>query len=423
MSDLTLPQSWKLESLRSNCLKTSLVNPEKQPEIPFVYVDVSSVSNESFRIIETKTLLGKEAPSRAKKRIRTDDIIFATVRPTLRRIALIPRELDDQVCSTGYCVVRPDKNKLEPAFAYFWLLTENIAKRVEYLQKGATYPAISDSDLLDECLPLPPLPEQRTIAATLRAVQDAREARRRELTLERERKAALMEDLFTCGSRGEPCKQTEFGKMPQSWEVVPLGKAICNGPQNGLYKHMREYGEGTYIIRITEFDNDGLFFAHGLNRVRLTPAEVQKYRVQKDDILINRVNSLSHLGKCTLVPELPEATVFESNMMRFSVNSACLLPQYLIRFLVTDRCRERIRRMAKRAVAQSSINQGDVCALSIPQPEPSEQQDIAEILTACDQKIAALKAEAALHDELFRALLEELMTARLLTLPLLPKTV
>ena len=67
---------------------------------------------------------------------------------------------------------------------------------------------------------LPPLPEQRAIAHILRAVQAAREARQREVSLERERKAALMAHLFTHGTRGEPTKQTPIGEMPVSWEVA-----------------------------------------------------------------------------------------------------------------------------------------------------------------------------------------------------------
>ena len=73
-------------------------------------------------------------------------------------------------------------------------------------------------------IPLPPLPEQRAIAHILRAVQAAREARQREVSLERERKAALMAHLFTHGTRGEPTKQTPIGEMPASWEVVHFGE-------------------------------------------------------------------------------------------------------------------------------------------------------------------------------------------------------
>ena len=218
-----VPRHWHNTRLRQVCLQTELTDPGRNPAQRFIYVDVSSVSNNSFAIEGTKVLLGQEAPSRARKLIRTDDIIFATVRPTLRRIALVPAWLDGQICSTGYCVIRPDPQRMLPAYVYYYLLTVEVAERVEAMQKGATYPAINDNDLLGLSIPLPPLPEQRAIARILRAVHAAREARQREVSLERERKAALMAHLFTHGTRGEPTKQTPIGEMPVSWSIKTLG--------------------------------------------------------------------------------------------------------------------------------------------------------------------------------------------------------
>ena len=127
-----------------------------------------------------------------------------------------------------------------------------------------------------------------------------------------------MAHLFTHGTRGEPTKQTPIGEMPVSWEVVELGEIITEGPQNGIYKHASLYGEGTHILRIDDFDNDGNFVNLSLNRVRLTPDEVNRYRLSENDLVINRVNSLSHLGKCALILQFTDVTVFESGAFKIS---------------------------------------------------------------------------------------------------------
>src|SRR5438046_814921 len=88
---------------------------------------------------------------------------------------------------------------------------------------------INQRALVEFPVPVPPLPEQRAIAHTLRTIQQAREARQRELVLERERKAALMQHLFTHGTRGEPTKQTEIGEMPESWRVMRLAEVASIG--------------------------------------------------------------------------------------------------------------------------------------------------------------------------------------------------
>lgn len=238
---------------------------------------------------------------------------------------------------------------------------------------------------------IPPLPEQRAIAHTLRTIQKANEVRQRELELERECKAALMQYLFTHGTHNEPSKQTEIGEIPKTWQVVKLEKFIKDGPQNGIYKPLELYGAGIPIVRINDFDNNGAFVTFNFQRVSLSSDEASKYRIAERDILINRVNSLSHLGKCALVPKLEETTVFESNMMRFHVDETRLMPEYLFRYLVTTECRNYLRSIAKRAVAQSSINQGDVKSLLIPVPNLSEQAEITSILSAVDRKITALE--------------------------------
>ena len=68
----------------------------------------------------------------------------------------------------------------------------------------------------------PLLPEQRAIAHVLQTIQDAKFTRQREIALERERKAALMDVLFSHGTKNEPRKQTEIGEIPESWEIVQL---------------------------------------------------------------------------------------------------------------------------------------------------------------------------------------------------------
>ena len=88
-----IPKPWAESSIGKVVVKTKQRDPRKKPDEVFQYVDVSSVSNESFKITGATPTLGTEAPSRARKAIETNDVLFATVRPTLKRVALVPPEL------------------------------------------------------------------------------------------------------------------------------------------------------------------------------------------------------------------------------------------------------------------------------------------------------------------------------------------
>ncbi|CAN1575210.1 HsdS Restriction endonuclease S subunits [Flavobacteriaceae bacterium] len=139
-------EGWEEKLLGEVLVKTETTDPTKKPNEEFIYLDVSSVNKETKEIENATVLLGKDAPSRARKLIRTNDVIFATVRPTHSRVALITEEYDQQVCSTGYFVLRA-KEFLSNNLVYYFLLTYGFNKQMEKLQKGASYPAVTDTEV------------------------------------------------------------------------------------------------------------------------------------------------------------------------------------------------------------------------------------------------------------------------------------
>lgn len=147
-------------------VKSETVDPTRSPNVEFDYIDVSSVSKETLSIQETQKLLGKDAPSRARKAVKTNDVIFATIRPTLRRIAIVPEELNDQVCSTGYIVLRT-KADFDHRWVFYFLQTRSFMVAMEALQKGASYPAVTDNDVRSQAIPAAALKDQSTATDNL----------------------------------------------------------------------------------------------------------------------------------------------------------------------------------------------------------------------------------------------------------------
>ena len=162
---------WEVKPLGEVIEKLETVDPRKTPDIEFDYVDVSTVSKQTYKIEGTTRTLGANAPSRARRKIRTNDVIFATIRPTLQRIAFVPSELDDQICSTGYMVLRA-KQLVLSKFIYYFLFSDAYSSAMEKLQKGASYPAVTDGEVRQQPIPLPPLDEQKRIVAVLDAAFD-----------------------------------------------------------------------------------------------------------------------------------------------------------------------------------------------------------------------------------------------------------
>lgn len=298
----------------------------------------------------------------------------------------------------------------DPHFVYYSLLYNR--QRLEKAAVKTTLPILNKSNFERFDLDVPLLPAQRRIAYVLTTVQTAIEQQARLIALTRELKSALMHKLFTEGLRGEKQKETEIGLVPESWEVLPLGEIMDGTPKNGMYKPLEAYGAGTLILRINDFSNDGDVVTSASNRINADVSEITKYALQEGDIVTNRVNSLSHLGKTALVGMLTEPMLFESNMMKYRVDKSKALPSYIMRLLNSPIGKLQIVSSAKRAVAQSSINQGSLKAVLLPIPKLAVQAEIVGVIDTVIEKSEVHGRKKNLLEELFRTLLHQLMTGQ-----------
>ena len=165
-----IPASWKVSPIKDIVRKTSTVNFEKKKENQIEYIDVSSVSRDSLKITNTSEFILREAPSRARKIIQTGDVIFATVRPTLLRVAHIEENLNQQICSTAFCVLRAKKEIVLDRYIFYLLQGRDFIDQLAAIQTGASYPAVTDTIIKEQLVPLPNLQEQDKIVKVLDSI-------------------------------------------------------------------------------------------------------------------------------------------------------------------------------------------------------------------------------------------------------------
>lgn len=131
------------------------------------YIDLSSVDKVNNNIGETLEISSKNAPSRAQKIVKEADIIFATTRPTQMRVAIIPKQFNEQIASTGYCILRANQEEVIPKWIYYNLSLARFKAYLEENQSGVAYPAISDGLVKEFMIPVPSLKEQKRIVEIL----------------------------------------------------------------------------------------------------------------------------------------------------------------------------------------------------------------------------------------------------------------
>jgi len=188
-------------------------------------------------------------------------------------------------------------------------------------------------------------------------------------------------------------------ELPDSWTWTALGDLISEGPQNGLYLPQTSYGSGVPILRIDDFQDDCSRSSNQLRLVNASAEDIEKYSLRDGDLVVNRVNSPSHLGKCLLVSARNLPAIFESNMMRLQLSQS-IHPQFIVIYLLSLFGKRQITINAKWAVNQASINQKDVSNTLVPFPPFPEQKIISERVE--NALSLSYQMEKSIDDDLMR---------------------
>ena len=162
------------------------------PHNTIQYLDTGSIT--CGKVDSFQELLLDDAPSRAKRLVKHNDIVYSTVRPIQRHYGFITNPFPNLVVSTGFSVIETKTNLAEPLFIYFYLTSTDIIEILDVIADGSTsaYPSLKPSDIENLDISLPPLPEQKAIASVLSSLDDKIDLlHRQNKTLE-----AMAETLF-----------------------------------------------------------------------------------------------------------------------------------------------------------------------------------------------------------------------------------
>jgi len=351
-----LPKGWRWVRLGEVCeINQNSRNPAKEiPDKEFLYIDITSVESGTGEIKEIKKILGKNAPSRARRVIHQDDVIMSTVRPYLKAFAVIPPEYDNQICSTGFAVLSCNSGIL-PKFLLYALFSEVVIEQCNKMMIGAHYPALNNEQVSEIKIPLPPLPEQKRIVARIEAlfskIDEIKRLRKEANDLAKTLMPSALHEVFS--------KADEKG-----WKWVRLGEIL-------------DLSNGKSITK-KEMKEDGAYLVYGSNGVI---GKANKYLINKDTIVIGRV------GACGVVNIAKAPAWISDNAMYVSK----LSDDIDILFLYYALTHLDLSRLAK-IVAQPSISQEPIKEQKIPipfknrQPALDEQKRIVSYLDQISEK-------------------------------------
>ena len=400
MSEM-LPEHWKtvrleeIADVRGGASFPKAYQGNTEGKYPFYKVsDMNLRGNETLMQASNNWVEKDAVKTLRAKLFSKDTVIFpkvgAAVHTNKKRLLSCDGLVDNNVMG----VTIRDYDLCIPYYLLYWFVFVDL---VDFSNPGPL-PSITATRVKNAKIPLPPLPEQRAIAHVLQTIQEAKAARQRELALERERKAALMDYLFSYGTKSEPRKETEIGEIPESWELVEL-KEIANlrrenvNPQDSLslsYVGLEHIDSGESQLKCWGDASE---------------VKSAKSHFYCNDVLYGKLRA--YLDK-VVVAEMEG--ICSTDILVITANSETL-PRFLVYLLHTQA-------LISHAVATSTgVNHPRTSWSSLGKftfalPPLPEQAEIAEILQAFDTKITALEQEAERLDELFHAMLDELMTGQ-----------
>lgn len=152
-----IPEGWEVDKL-SSLLKHNYNSIGKNDNYKQIrYLDTSSLTLNAISETQLIHTASEKVPSRAKRIVNKNDILYSTVRPNLRHYGIIKHPQDSMIASTGFVQLTSKTKELSNDFIYTYLTSEWITQRLHQIAvlSVSSYPSISPSDILELKIPLP----------------------------------------------------------------------------------------------------------------------------------------------------------------------------------------------------------------------------------------------------------------------------
>ena len=222
-------EEWKTYRIGDICKTNTSQYSTKEAWDEFLYLDTGNITRNTIDEIARYSSTA-ELPSRARRKVISDDIIFSTVRPNQCHFGILSNPPANLLVSTGFTVITANKEIVDPYYLYYYLTQDSI---VDYLhsigeQAVSAYPSIKAQDIEDIEIELPDLSTQNNIAKTLRALDNKIQLNRQINDNLEQQAEALYKSWFI---DFEPFCEEKFiesslGSIPTGWKVGQLSD-VC----------------------------------------------------------------------------------------------------------------------------------------------------------------------------------------------------
>lgn len=405
-----LPQGWTLASIGDVTAGFDQHVPRLEEQ--FYYIDISSIDREFKKIVNPQWMAGDKAPSRARQVVKTGDVLVSMTRPNLNAVALVTREWDGQIASTGFDVLRPIE--IESRWLFNLVKSPDFIATMSERVQGALYPAVRPRDIRGYVMPLAPFNEQKRIADKLDALLEQVDACRERLERVPQILKRFRQAVFTAATTGA---LTEKWAGTGSWTTSQLGTLLTDVRYGTAKKSTYDIKDGTPVLRIPNIIN-GRVDTNDLKYGHFEKKELETLSLKEGDLLIIRSNgSLDLVGKTAVVGSEVQGYLFAGYLIRLRVKSNLIDPRFLYFCLSSPDTRQHIELTARSTSGVNNINSEEIRSIEIKLPGVDEQLEIVRrvenLFAFADRLEARYIAGRERIDQLIPSLLDKAFSGEL----------
>ncbi|MBE0549245.1 MAG: restriction endonuclease subunit S [Rubrivivax sp.] len=317
-------------------------------------------------------------------------VLYSKLRPYLNKVLVAD---DNGVATTELVPLRCDESRLDAQYLAHFLRGPDFLRFATNVVAGAKMPRMVMSEFWTFPVPLPPLPEQRRIAAILDQA-DALRAKRREALAQLD---SLTQSIFI-EMFGDP------GPNPKSWAELELGQLIVGTPNNGIFKKNEEYGAGTPVVWVEELFKGNEIDCSNSRALLASTRDKARYGLRNGDLLFCRSSlKLAGIGYNNVYLGEDDEALFECHVIRVSPNQKRIEPRFLNYALRLPSQRQKLFKFAK-TVTMTTIDQDGLLKVSVPVPTLDLQREFCRYLAAVEVVRRRQMATVAELDALFASL-------------------
>lgn len=315
-----------------------------------------------------------------------DHLLYGKLRPYLAKIALPDFE---GICSTDILPVRPGP-KLDRSFLAHYLRQQRLVDFASSRSTGANLPRLSPKALGAFEIPLPPLDEQKRIAAILDKADALRRLRTQALDKLNTLGQTIFHEMF-----GDPSTN------PKGWPLGVIGDLLSEAKYGSSGKANSE-GQGLPMLRMGNITYDGKIDLADLKHIELSDKEFDKYTTRRGDLLFNRTNSKDLVGKTAVVTQA-EPMAIAGYLVRARANDRGDT-NYISGYLNSPHGKAVLRNMCKNIVGMANINAKEFQSIRIALPPVDLQREYGEKLKLIEGEASKFEASREVTNSLFTSL-------------------